>query len=337
MKQPMKKVLLIIVLLAASTAAAQENLTRLLRQPDIHGDKVAFVYAGDIWIADVRGGDARRLTSDEGVEYFPKFSPDGRQIAFSGEYSGSRQVFVMPVDGGAPKQLTFYNDVGAMPPRGGIDNRILDWTPDGKNILFLPHRLPWSDRMARPYVVPAAGGMETPLAIPEAGGGMYSPDGTKIVYTPIEREFRTWKRYRGGRAQDVWTYDLVRNTAEQLTDTDATENQPVWVGDTILGCALAEQRSLADRLRERRISLALRSRYEPFGTDSHPCVRRFQEHAATFSEREVEHQLVHDLPDWRAGSLRGARRHLHRTGETWRDPQRHTDARRPRDGSGVVA
>ena len=229
----MKTLLPIIALFFATAAAAQENLTRLLRQPDIHGDKVAFVYAGDIWLADVRGGDARRLTSDEGIEYFPKFSPDGRQIAFSGEYSGSRQVFVMPVDGGAPKQLTFYNDVGAMPPRGGVDNRILDWTPDGKNILFLPHRLPWGDRMARPYVVPAAGGMETPLAIPEAGGGMYSPDGTKIVYTPIEREFRTWKRYRGGRAQDVWTYDLVRNTAEQLTDTDATENQPMWVGDTI--------------------------------------------------------------------------------------------------------
>ncbi|MGZ8868469.1 MAG: S41 family peptidase, partial [Thermoanaerobaculia bacterium] len=180
--------------------------------------------------------DAGRGTgkeSDEGMEYFPKFSPDGRWIAFSGEYSGSRQVFVIPADGGRPKQLTYYNDVGSMPPRGGVDNRILDWTPDGKNILFLPHRLPWSDRMARPYVIPADGGMETPLAIPEAGGGMYSPDGTKMVYTPIEREFRTWKRYRGGRAQDVWTYDLVRNTAEQITNDPATDNQPLWIGDTI--------------------------------------------------------------------------------------------------------
>lgn len=230
----MKK-LITILMLAATTASvsAQERLTRLLRQPDIHGDTVAFVYAGDLWVASARGGDARRLTSDDGMEYFPKFSPDGRWIAFTGDYSGSRQVFVISTDGGAPRQLTFYNDVGALPPRGGIDNRILDWTPDGKNILFLPHRVPWSDRMARPYIVPFAGGMETPLAIPEAGGGMYSPDGTKLVYTPIEREFRTWKRYRGGRAQDVWTYDLVSNKAEQLTDNQYTDNQPVWVGDTI--------------------------------------------------------------------------------------------------------
>lgn len=230
----MKKIILLLALtIFAFSAVSQEKLTRLLRQPDIHGDTVAFVYAGDIWLASTAGGEARRLTSDDGMEYFPKFSPDGRWIAFTGDYSGSRQVFVISVDGGQPRQLTYYNDVGALPPRGGIDNRILDWTPDGKNILFLPHRLPWSDRMGRPYIVPVAGGMETPLAIPEGGGGMYSPDGTKLVYTPIEREFRTWKRYRGGRAQDVWIYDLVANKAEQITNNPYTDSQPVWIGDTI--------------------------------------------------------------------------------------------------------
>ncbi|MBK5259986.1 MAG: PD40 domain-containing protein [Thermoanaerobaculia bacterium] len=230
----MKKTLIFVLALAtAGVISAQENFTRLLRQPDIHGDQVAFVYAGDIWIASARGGDARRLTSDDGLEFFPKFSPDGKWIAFTGDYSGSRQVFVISTDGGAPRQLTFYNDVGAMPPRGGVDNRVLDWTPDGESILFLPHRLPWSDRMARPYLIPARGGMETPLAIPEGGGGMFSPDGTKVVYTPIEREFRTWKRYRGGRAQDVWIYDLANNKAEQITNDPATDNQPVWVGDNI--------------------------------------------------------------------------------------------------------
>ncbi|HVR37982.1 MAG TPA: protease, partial [Thermoanaerobaculia bacterium] len=124
----MKKFAFILALVAVATSAlAQDKLTRLLRQPDIAGDKIAFVYAGDIWIVDAKGGDARRLTSDDGVEYFPKFSPDGKRIAFCGEYSGSRQVFVIDADGGTPKQLTFYNDVGALPPRGGIDNRILDW------------------------------------------------------------------------------------------------------------------------------------------------------------------------------------------------------------------
>ena len=230
----MRKLITILAVLATATAvSAQERLTRLLRQPDIHGDQLAFVYAGDLWIASARGGDARRLTSDDGMEYFPKFSPDGRWIAFTGDYSGSRQVFVISAEGGAPRQLTFYNDVGPLPPRGGIDNRVLDWTPDGKFILFNPHRLPWSDRMPAHYIVPFEGGMETALKIPEGSAGSYSADGKKLAYTAIEREFRTWKRYRGGRAQDVWIYDLASNKAEQITDSKYTDNQPVWIGDTI--------------------------------------------------------------------------------------------------------
>ncbi len=220
-----------LTLLAASAVAADS--TRLLRFPDIHEDQVTFVYAGDIYVAGTSGGVAQRLTSSEGMEVFPKFSPDGTQIAFSAEYNGTRQVFVMPAGGGTPKQLTWYNDVGPMPPRGGFDYRVLDWTPDGKYILVRANRLPWGVRMGRHYLVPVDGGTEQPLEIPEGGGGMFSPDGTKLVYTPIDREFRTWKRYRGGRAQNVWTYDLEANSSQQLTDNHATDNQPVWVGDDI--------------------------------------------------------------------------------------------------------
>ncbi|MGZ7042369.1 MAG: S41 family peptidase, partial [Thermoanaerobaculia bacterium] len=176
----MKPILsLITITLFAVTTTAQQDLTRLLRQPSINGNRIAFVYGGDIWVVDARGGDARRLTSDDGVEYFPKFSPDGKQIAFTAEYSGTKQVYVINSDGGTPRQLTFYNDIGRIPPRGGIDNRVLDWSPDGKDILFNPHRLPWSDRMPRHYVIAASGGNERPLAIPEGSAGMYSPDGTK--------------------------------------------------------------------------------------------------------------------------------------------------------------
>ena len=222
---------LILLFLLISPVSADS--TRLLRFPDIHGSQVTFVYAGDIYIASTRGGVARRLTSHEGFETFPKFSPDGSQIAFSAEYNGTRQVYVMPSGGGVPTELTWYNDVGVMPPRGGFDYRVLDWTPDGQYILVRANRLPWGIRMGRYYLVPANGGNERPIEIPEGGGGMFSPDGNQVVYTPIDREFRTWKRYRGGRAQDVWTYDLVNHSSKQLTDDRATDHQPVWVGDDI--------------------------------------------------------------------------------------------------------
>lgn len=228
---------LIVSVLALASAfsanAATETPTRLLRFADIHLDKVTFVYSGDIYLADINTGQAQRLTAHEGMETFPKFSRDGQKIAFAAEYDGSRQVYTMNLDGSALKQITYYNDVGAMPPRGGYDYRVLDWTPDNQHVLVRANRLPWGERMGRPYKVPVSGGLAEPLAVPETGGGMLSPDGTQYVYTPIDREFRTWKRYRGGRAQDVWIYNLKTNQSEQLTTHRGTDNQPVWVGDNI--------------------------------------------------------------------------------------------------------
>ena len=170
----MRTLLLTATLLCSAAAVADD--TRLLRFPDIHGDKVAFVYAGDIYVAPTGGGDASRLTSHAGLELFPKFSPDGSRIAFSAEYNGTRQVYVIPTDGGEPTQLTWYNDVGAMPPRGGFDYRVLDWTPDGQHVLVRANRLPWSVRMGRFYLVPANGGDEQPLEIPEAQEDVCFPE-----------------------------------------------------------------------------------------------------------------------------------------------------------------
>jgi tricorn protease len=206
---------------------------RLLRFPNINRDLVVFVYGGDIWSVPAAGGDARRLTSHPGFELFPKISPDGRWIAFSAEYSGSRQVHVMAAEGGTPRQLTYYNDVGIMPPRGGYDYVVMDWTPDSANVLVRCNRTPWGERMGKYFLVPLAGGLEKPLQIPEGGSGTFSPDASKIVYTPIEREFRTWKRYKGGRAQDVWIYDLQNNTSRRLTDFPGTDQHPAWYGDKI--------------------------------------------------------------------------------------------------------
>ena len=219
--------------LVFSSCVLAQGPNRILRFPDIEAGRITFVHAGDIYIVSAEGGTAFRLTSHEGQELYPKFSPDGSQIAFSAEYNGTRQVYVMPSSGGTPRQLTWYNDVGPMPPRGGTDNRVLDWTPDGQHVVVRMNRLPYDERAGQPYLVPVAGGMETPMVVPETGGGMLSPDGGKFVYTPIDREFRSWKRYRGGRAQDVWIYDLAANSSLQLTADRATNHQPMWVGDTV--------------------------------------------------------------------------------------------------------
>ncbi|HZF07325.1 MAG TPA: PDZ domain-containing protein [Thermoanaerobaculia bacterium] len=224
--------LLLPALLAAQAPPADGN-TLLLHYPDVSRDKIAFTYGGDLWVVDVQGGIARRLTSHPGQELFPKFSPDGKWIAFTGQYSGSFQVYVISVDGGAPRQLTFHGDNANLPPRGGYDNEVLDWTPDGKSIVFRADRVPYDDRMGRPYVIPAAGGMERPLAIPESGAGSLSPDGTRFAYTPLASEFREWKHYRGGRNQGIWVYDLAHNTSERLTDSKAMDMEPAWLGKTI--------------------------------------------------------------------------------------------------------
>lgn len=216
---------------AFATTSVEDG--RLLRLPDVCGDAVTFVQAGDIHTVAMQGGTALRLTSHAGEELYPKFSPDCSQIAFSAEYDGTRQVYVIPATGGTPRQLTWYNDVGPQPPRGGTDYRVLDWNAAGTHVLVRANRTPTDDRGGRPFLVPAQGGMEQPLAIPEIGGGMYSPDNRQMVYTPLDREFRTWKRHRGGRAQDVWTYDLHANTSRQLTSDRSTNNQPMWIGDTI--------------------------------------------------------------------------------------------------------
>ncbi|MCZ6507825.1 MAG: acetyl-CoA synthetase, partial [Acidobacteria bacterium] len=227
-----------VLLLAVSVAAgltqvsADDGGARLLRYPSIHDDFVVFVYAGDIWRAPVEGGQAWRLTSHNGVELTPKISPDGHWVAYSAEYSGGRQVYVIPASGGEPKQLTFYNDVGLMPPRGGFDYWIQGWRADGK-ILVRMNRTPWGRRPGRLFVVDPAGGLEQPLPIPVAGSASYSPDASRVAYTYFDREFRTWKRYQGGRNQDIWTLDLESMESRRLTDWAGSDNFPMWHEETI--------------------------------------------------------------------------------------------------------
>lgn len=159
----------------------------MMRFPDINGNLITFVYAGDIWTVDAAGGNARRVTSHPGLELFPKISPDGRWIAFSAEYSGSRQIWVMPAEGGTAHQLTFYNSVGEMPPRGGYDHVVLDWSPDSKRILFRANRTSFGDRNGRYFTVNLEGGLEEPLPIVNGGFATFSPDGSQLCFTPVDR------------------------------------------------------------------------------------------------------------------------------------------------------
>lgn len=222
------------VFLCCAALGQETQEGRLLRFPDIHKDKIAFVYGGDIWLASTSGGAARRITSNAGRELFPKFSPDGEWIAFTGQYDGNFNVYVMPAEGGQPKQLTFYQG-GAEPltDRMGIHNEVVTWFPDSKRILFLSRRDASNGWVKRPFSVSMDGGLPQPLPLDQSGLISFSPDGNKIAYNEIFRNFRTWKRYTGGLAQSISIYDLKNNTIEDLPHTEWTDTFPMWHGETI--------------------------------------------------------------------------------------------------------
>lgn len=226
----------LLAVLPAAPAAAQgvPDLTkdaRLLRFPDVHGETIAFSHGGDLWTVPAAGGTARRLTTGDGLELFPRFSPDGQWIAFTGQYDGTTDVYVMPAAGGEPRRLTWYPSTDQS-ERMGPDNLVLGWTPDGK-VLFRGLRGPIRGWVGEPYVVSPEGGPVERFPLPEAGAISFSPDGRKIAYNRIHRDFRTWKRYKGGMAQDVWVYDLASKAIEKITDWPGTDTQPMWIGGSI--------------------------------------------------------------------------------------------------------
>ena len=218
-----------MLLLAAASPAG----TRLLRYPDIHGERVVFVYAGDLWTAPDRGGRAVRLTAHPGLELFPKFSPDGSWIAFTGQYDGDEQVYVVLADGGEPKQLTFYPARGPLAPRWGYDNIVYGWTPDGKSVLFRSTRDYWGQKDGRLYTVPLEGGLPTALPMPVSGAGAISGDGLLVAYSPLFRDFRAWKRYQGGWAQDLYLFDLGSGEVNQITSHVRSERDPMWIAGDV--------------------------------------------------------------------------------------------------------
>lgn len=209
-----------------SAAAAEKSAridARMMRQPDVSATQIAFVYAGDIWIAPKAGGEAVRLSSPRGEESFPKFSPDGATLAFSGNYDGNIDIYTVPAQGGLPQRLTHH----------GAPDRIIDWYPDGKAILFATTMTSFKDRFNQLYKVSAEGGLPEKLPMPYGEFGAMAPDGQSIVFNTISVDFRTWKRYRGGMNPDLWLLDLKTLKARNLTQSPAAESVPMWSGSKI--------------------------------------------------------------------------------------------------------
>ncbi len=209
---------------AASTppAAPAGPAPGYLRYPDIHGDQVVFAAESDLWIASDRGGPARRLTSHPGAEYFPSFSPDGRLIAFTGEYDGNRDVYVITAAGGEPKRLTWHPD----------SDEVVGWTPDGASVIFRSRReLPVG--RSELYTVPAAGGEEKKLPLGWAARIDMDPDSGLWAFNRISNEGRTWKRYRGGTVQDIWVGDPRKADFKRVSTENVTDGFPMWHGGRI--------------------------------------------------------------------------------------------------------
>jgi len=227
----MRFILSFVLLLFVSTLADAD--TRLLRFPDLHGDQVVFSYAGDLWIADIRGGAARQLTSHPGQELFAKFSPDGKHIAFTGQYDGGEQVYVIPTSGGEPLRLTWYPSEGPLPARWGYDHQVYGWTPDGAAVLFRSVREGFGLTDSRLYTVKLEGGLPEALPMVISGAGALSPDGKRAVFSPLFRDFRTWKRYQGGWAQDLYLFELDGSGSQNITNHIRTDRDPMWMGNNI--------------------------------------------------------------------------------------------------------
>lgn len=228
----MKKILFTL-LMAGAVAVAEADEARLLRFPATNGQDVVFTYAGDLYTAPLAGGEARRLTSHIGYEILARYSPDGKSIAFTGQYDGNTEVFLIPAAGGEPQRLTYTStnsrdDIG---DRMGPNNMVLTWTRDGKNIIYR-NRISggFSGKL---WSVSKDGGMPEALPLPEGGFCSFSPDGKLMAYNRTMREFRTWKYYKGGMADEIWIYDPAAEKVEKITDNPSQDVVPMWIGDEI--------------------------------------------------------------------------------------------------------
>ena len=235
----MKKltITLFAVLFLGFTYAQDE--VRLLRFPAIYGNQIIFTYAGDLYTVDKTGGVARKLTNDsEGYEMFARFSPDGTNIAFTGQYDGNTEIFLIPAEGGVPERLTYTATLGRddISDRMGPNNIVMTWKDDN-NIVYRSRKQSFNSFKGQLFLINKEGGLSEELPLPVGGFCSYSPDKTKLAYNRVFREFRTWKYYRGGMADDIWIYDFKSKKTENLTNNPAQDVFPMWKGEKIYFCS----------------------------------------------------------------------------------------------------
>ena len=237
-----------LALVLSTVVATAQQEARLLRFPAIHGDQIVFSYAGDLYTVGAAGGTARKLTNDVGYELFPRFSPDGKWIAFTGQYDGNTEVYCMSAEGGVPRRLTFTatlerDDVS---DRMGPNNIVMTWK-DENHVVFRSRMVEWNSFNGQLFTVSVQGGAPEQLPLPRGGFCSFSPDKKKMAYNRVFREFRTWKRYRGGQADDIWIYDFATKSIENITNNPAQDIIPMWSGTTVY--------FLSDRDENRRMNL----------------------------------------------------------------------------------
>ncbi|MCI0493451.1 protease, partial [candidate division KSB1 bacterium] len=226
---------LISVLLFSTNWLLATEEARLLRFPTIHENQVAFSYAGDLYTVAATGGVARKLTNHDGQEIFARFSPDGKNIAFTAQYDGNTEVYVMPAEGGIPKRLTITSTLQRddLSDRMGPNNLVIGWSNDGKQIVFRSRMHEWNDFNGQLFTVQLNGDLPQQLPLPRGGFCSFSPDDKQLAYNRVFREFRTWKRYRGGMADDIWIYNFRTKKIENITNNPASDIIPMWNGDRI--------------------------------------------------------------------------------------------------------
>ena len=234
MKNILKTLVLLLTLLFTSNLDAQQSW-RLLRFPAVYKNQIVFTYAGDLYTVSANGGIARKLTNGKGVEIFARFSHNGKMIAFTGQYDGNTEVYIMPSKGGIPKRITFTATLNRddVSDRMGPNNIVMGWTNNDKYVLFRSRMHDWDPFKGQLFLAPLSGDIPTQLPLSQGGFASYSPDGTRLAFNKIFRQFRTWKRYRGGMVGDIWIYNFKTKKVTDITNNPAQDIIPMWHGNKI--------------------------------------------------------------------------------------------------------